>query len=47
MYVHIIYRIGLSGDPAPRHVIPSTVSMKPYGEVRKREGERERESKRD
>ena len=32
--VHIIHRIGLSGELAPRHVIPSTVSMKPYGEVR-------------
>ena len=32
-YVFVIYRIGLSGEPAPRHMIPSTVSMKPYGEV--------------
>ncbi|CAI8006284.1 hypothetical protein GBAR_LOCUS4630 [Geodia barretti] len=27
-------KVGLSGEPAPRHVIRSRVEMKPYGAVR-------------
>ena len=32
MYIHVS-RIGISGEPAPRHIIRSRVEMKPYGAV--------------
>ena len=28
-----LFRVGISGEPAPRHVIRSRVEMKPYGVV--------------
>ena len=33
MYYWSFYRLGVSGEPAPRYIIKSEVLMKPYGEV--------------
>ena len=31
--LHICFRIGMSGEAAPRFIIKSNVAMRPYGEV--------------